>query len=115
MFFFIRIQILIISPQSLDDQLLVEISMSTVEDLKIMQNDHTPESIFPCSAIAWREFSRNNCNRMRIHLCVESKDAREILLQPAAPIYSIWYKTKKTKVNEIYATARKAISDLFFF
>lgn len=93
----------------MDDKLLVEISMSTVKDLKILQNDHTPESIFPCSAIAWCEFRRKNSNRMRIHLCVESKDAREILLQPGAPIYSIWYKTKKTKVNEIDATARKAM------
>lgn len=90
-----------ISPQNLDDKLLLEIAKSNLQDLHILQNDHTPETILPCSVIAWKQFKCDNSNRTRIHLCIESNDDREILLQPGAPVHTIWYKTKKSKVNEL--------------
>lgn len=94
---FVR-QTLTISPQNLDDKLLIEIGKElNLRELYILQNDYTPDTILPCSATAWQQFKSDI---VRVNLCVDSIDAREVLLQPGAPVHTIWYRTTMSRVSE---------------
>lgn len=92
-------QILVISPQNIDDDVLILLADSRIRHLHLLQNRYTPASICitPCNAKAWRIVKRDNSN-LCVHLRVESTKDGEVLIQPEAPVYSIMYQTPKTQV-----------------
>ncbi|XP_037033542.1 uncharacterized protein LOC119072433 [Bradysia coprophila] len=97
---FLNLQILVISPQNIDDDVLILLADSRIRHLHLLQNRYTPSSICiaPCSAKAWRIVKRDNSN-LCVHLRVESTKDEEVLIQPEAPVYSIMYQTPKTQIN----------------
>lgn len=96
---FHHFQILVISPQNIDDDVLILLADSRIRHLHLLQNRYTPSSICitPCNAKAWRIVKRDNSN-LCVHLRVESTKDGEVLIQPEAPVYSIMYQTPKTQV-----------------
>lgn len=97
--FHIDWQVLIISPQNIDDRLLQMLAESSLKHLYLLQNTHSSvsTSICACTSRAWTQFRKKN-DIMRIHLRLESLDDGSILLQPQAPVYSITYRNPKSKV-----------------
>ncbi|XP_058065276.1 uncharacterized protein LOC131214943 [Anopheles bellator] len=97
---FLNLQVLVVSPQSLDDDVLALLADSKVKHLTLLQNRYTPPAlaISPCSAKAWLSVRRDN-PRLRVHLRVESTSNALILLQPEAPVSSMIYQTPKTKIT----------------
>ncbi|KAJ6647067.1 F-box/LRR-repeat protein 3 [Pseudolycoriella hygida] len=97
---FLNLQILVISPQNIDDDVLILLADSRIRHLHLLQNRYTPPSICitPCNAKAWRIVKRDNSN-LCVHLRVESTKDGEVLIQPEAPVYSIIYQTPKTQIN----------------
>lgn len=102
---FLNLQILVITPQNLDDDVLMLLADSKVRHLHILQNRYTPSGIVtsPCTAKGWRLVKRDNPN-LNVHLRVESTSDSEILIQPEAPVRSIIYQTPKTKVRILTIT-----------
>lgn len=96
----ILLQVLVISPQSVDDDILTLLADSKVRHLHLLQNQYTPcaARISACSAKAWRTVKRDNPD-LCVHLRVESTGEAEALLQPEAPVVSIVYSTPKTRVT----------------
>ncbi|XP_053685778.1 uncharacterized protein LOC128735313 [Sabethes cyaneus] len=96
---FLNLQVLVVSPQNIDDDILTLLADSKVRHLYLFQNRYTPAaiSISPCTAKGWRLLRRDNPN-LRVHLRVESTNVGEILLQPAAPVHSMIYQTTKTMI-----------------
>ncbi|XP_055535829.1 uncharacterized protein LOC129724722 isoform X2 [Wyeomyia smithii] len=97
---FLNLQVLVVSPQNIDDDILTLLADSKVRHLYLFQNRYTPAaiSISPCTAKGWRLLRRDNPN-LRVHLRVESTNSGgEILLQPAAPVHSMIYQTTKTMI-----------------
>lgn len=98
---FLNLQILVTTPQNLDDDVLMLLADSKqLRHLHIIQNRYTPNGIVtsPCTAKGWRLVKRDNPN-LHVHLRVESTSDGEILIQPEAPVRSIVYQTPKTKVR----------------
>ncbi|XP_050092027.1 uncharacterized protein LOC126575393 [Anopheles aquasalis] len=97
---FLNLQVLIVSPQNVDDDVLLLLADSKVKHLTLLQNRYTPPAlaISPCSAKAWLTVRRDN-PRLRVHLRVESTSNAQILLQPEAPVASMIYQTAKTKIT----------------
>lgn len=109
-------QTLIISPQNIDDDVLLLFADSHLRNLHILQNCYTPSHrrIEPCSAKAWRILKRDN-PKLMVHLRVESlpctvsasaagattstTEFSEIVWQPEAPVHSILYKTPQQMVR----------------
>ena len=97
-------QILVISPQNIDDDVLILLADSKIQHLHLLQNCYSPASvcIAACNAKAWRIVKRDN-PYLHVHLRVEATSgAGYILLQPEAPVYSIMYQTPKTQVYKTY-------------
>lgn len=94
------LQILVISPQNIDDDVLTLVADSRIRHLHLLQNRYTPSNICisSCNAKAWNIVRRDNPG-LRVHIRVESSGAGEILFQPGAPVYSIMYETQKTPVS----------------
>lgn len=93
---------MVISPQSIDDDVLQLLGDSNVRHLHLLQNRYTPQNICiaPCTAKGWRSVRRDN-PALCVHLRVESTGGAHVLLQPDAPVHSIMYHTPKTQVYEI--------------
>lgn len=91
---------LVVSPQNIDDDVLMLLADSKVKHLTLLQNRYTPPAlaISPCSGKAWLTVRRDN-PKLRVHLCVESTTNAVILLQPEAPVASMIYQTPKTMVT----------------
>lgn len=89
-----------ISPQNLNDDLLNLCIDSKLKELFIVQNGHTPVNVMPCSKYAWEKF-RNSKTSIRVHFVIESNINAHIkpLIQPNAPIYSIWIDSTNSSVN----------------
>lgn len=97
---FFNLRVLVISPQSVDDDVLTLLADSRVCHLHLLQTSYTPDScaLSACSARAWQMVRRDNAT-MRVHLCIESTHGTgEVLLQPEAPVYSILYRTANTQL-----------------
>uniref|UniRef100_A0A182IL67 Uncharacterized protein n=1 Tax=Anopheles atroparvus TaxID=41427 RepID=A0A182IL67_ANOAO len=97
---FLNLQVLIVSPQNIDDDVLMLLADSQVKHLTLLQNRYTPPAlaISPCSAKAWLVVRRDN-PKLRVHLRVESTTNAVILLQPEAPVASMIYQTPKTMIT----------------
>nr|XP_029731265.1 uncharacterized protein LOC109410568 [Aedes albopictus] len=97
---FLNLQVLVISPQNIDDDVLTLLADSKVRHLYLLQNRYTPAaiSISPGTVKGWRMVRRDNPN-LRVHLRVESTSAGEILLQPEAPVHSMIYQSPKTMIT----------------
>lgn len=101
-------QVLVISPQSVDDDILTLLADSKVRHLHLLQNQYTPAAcrIAACTAKAWRTVKRDN-PALCVHLRIESAPAAgadaaataEVVVQPEAPVVSIVYRTPKTRVS----------------
>lgn len=95
------IQVLVIAPQSIDDDVLQLIADSKLRHLHLFQNSYSPpgEGVAACSSKAWYSL-RNTNPKMKVHLEIDSNayDA-DIVLQLDAPVYSIMYKVPNTKVS----------------
>lgn len=98
-FFGFSLQILVISPQNIDGDVLMLLADSKVEHLHLYQNRYTPSSITisPCNAKVWRIVKRDN-PMLKVHLRVESTSSDDVLLQPDAPVSSIIHQCPKLQV-----------------
>lgn len=96
---FFNLRVLVVSPQSVDDDVLTMLADSRLQHLHLLQTRYTPpaDGLAVCSARAWRLVRRDNA-ALRVHLCVDADaGAAEVLLQPAeAPVWSVLYRTPKT-------------------
>lgn len=96
---FFNLRVLVVSPQSVDDDVLTLLADSRVEQLHLLQTRYSPAAacVQPCSVRAWRVVRRDN-SRMRVHLCVDADaGGGEVVLQPAeAPVWSVVYRTPKS-------------------
>lgn len=96
---FFNLRVLVVSPQSVDDDVLTLLADSRLEHLHLQQTRYTPPAacLSVCSARAWSLVRRDN-GALRVHLCVDAAaGADEVLLQPAeAPVWSVLYRTPKT-------------------
>lgn len=88
---FININKLVISPQHLNDDVVLLLAESKLRDLWIVQTKYT-ELCWPVSIRAWRECRKIN-PKLRIHLAVTEKVDAEILWQECAAVKSIIYDT----------------------
>ncbi|XP_053965282.1 uncharacterized protein LOC129245870 [Anastrepha obliqua] len=97
---FINLQILTISPQNIDDDVLLLLADTKLKHLHLLQNRYTSTylSISPCTVKAWRQLKRDN-PRLKVHLRVESMGDGEVVFQPEAPVYSITYESPKSKIK----------------
>lgn len=93
-------QVLVIAPQNIDDDVLLLIADSKIRHLHLFQNRYTPKSIMisPCSSKAWRTVKRDNPT-LKVHLCLETTDMGDVLLQPDAPVASVLYRSPKIQVR----------------
>jgi F-box protein 39 len=57
---FFNLQVLIISPQNLDDDVLQLLASTSLQHLHIFQNKYSPTSPAACSEKAWKLFKRDN-------------------------------------------------------
>jgi F-box protein 39 len=95
---FFNLQVLIISPQNLDDDVLQLLSSTALKHLHIFQNNYSPTTPAACSAKAWKLLRKDN-PRIKVHLRVESSSNGDITFQPNAPVYSVTYRTPKNRIT----------------
>ncbi|CAD7088896.1 unnamed protein product [Hermetia illucens] len=97
---FVNLQILVISPQNIDDDVLILLADAKLKHLHLLQNRYTPPhyQISGCSPKAWQIIRRDN-PQLRVHIRVESGGCEEFVFQPNAPVYSILYATPKTRIT----------------
>lgn len=88
-----------ISPQNIDDDVLLLLADTKLKHLHLLQNRYTPTymSITHCNVKAWRIVKRDNPG-LKVHLRVESLTNGEVVLQPEAPVASVTYDSPKTMV-----------------
>lgn len=97
---FLNLQVLVISPQNIDDDILQLIADGNLRHLCLHQNRYTPagDGISSCSAKAWENVKKTN-PKLKVHLSIDSDNPdTEIVLQVNAPVYSVLYSTPNTKV-----------------
>ena len=107
---FLRLQSLRISPQTLGPDLLWLISCTKLQHLHIVQNAYT-ECCYPIDPKAWSDLHRKN-PAIRVHLKSTGKTKREIVWQERAPVSSILYNSRYSRVNPF--PTKKIISFLHF-
>ncbi|XP_036334720.1 uncharacterized protein LOC118745302 [Rhagoletis pomonella] len=97
---FINLQVLTISPQNIDDDVLLLLADTKLKHLHLLQNRYTSThlSISPCSVKAWRQLKRDN-PKLKVYLRVESMGDGEVVFQPEAPVYCVSYESPKSRIN----------------
>lgn len=98
---FLNLQVLVISPQNIDDDILQLVADGNLKHLCLHQNRYSPagDGISSCSAKAWEGVRKGN-PELRVHLSIDSDSPdAEIVMQINAPVYSILYSTPNTKVR----------------
>ncbi|KAF6206843.1 hypothetical protein GE061_018079 [Apolygus lucorum] len=95
---FINLQILVVGPQNLGEQVLELISHTKLKHLHIVQTRLTPASAKSLSPKSWQEAAKRNPN-MRVHLALETKTERSLLWQEKAPVSSILVDSPVCKVS----------------
>lgn len=101
---FLNLQVLVISPQNIDDDILQLIADGSLKHLCLHQNRYSPagDGISSCSAKAWEGVRKGN-PKLKVHLSIDSDSSdAEIVLQLNAPVYSILYSTPNTKVRMLF-------------
>ncbi|XP_075166928.1 F-box only protein 39 [Haematobia irritans] len=97
---FLNLQELTISPQNIDDDVLMLLADTQLKHLHLLQNCYTVSylTISHCSVKAWRILKRDN-PKLKVHLRLESLNDGEVVFQPEAPIYSVTYRSPKTMIH----------------
>ncbi|XP_020799248.1 F-box only protein 39 [Drosophila serrata] len=97
---FLNLQVLTISPQNIDDDVLSLLADTKLRHLYLLQNCYTPShlTISACGVKAWRSLKKTN-PRMRVHLRVENLTDGEVVLQPEAPVHSITYWAPQARIR----------------
>lgn len=96
---FFNLQVLIISPQNLDDDVLQLLASTSLRHLHILQNNYCPTTPAACHAKAWKSFQLENPD-IKVHLRLESSSSNaELTYQPNAPVHSITYHTGKERMS----------------
>lgn len=97
---FLNLQVLTISPQNIDDDVLSLLADTKLRHLHLLQNCYTPKyvTISACGVKAWRSLKKTN-PRMRVHLRLENLDDGEVVLQPEAPVHSITYCAPQARIR----------------
>ncbi|KMY95214.1 F-box only protein 39 [Drosophila simulans] len=97
---FLNLQVLTISPQNIDDDVLSLLADTKLRHLHLLQNCYTPShlTISACGAKAWRNVKKTN-PRLRVHLRLENLTDGEVVLQPEAPVHSITYCAPQTRIR----------------
>ncbi|KAJ4439641.1 hypothetical protein ANN_07769 [Periplaneta americana] len=96
---FLNLQVLMISPQNLGEDLVQLLGYTKLRHLHIVQNRYTPGevNIRPVPARVWRQCKRSNTN-LAVHLELEGARDRDILWQDRAPVHSILYDSRYIKM-----------------
>ncbi|XP_042216474.1 F-box only protein 39-like isoform X2 [Homarus americanus] len=94
---FVNLETLVISPQSIGDDLLELLGYSKVRNMYIVQNKYT-ENGQSLSYKAWKQCRAAN-PRLRVHLCSEGSCKNEIIWQQQAPVRSIVYNSPYAKID----------------
>ncbi|KAH8257805.1 hypothetical protein KR038_001344 [Drosophila bunnanda] len=97
---FLNLQVLTISPQNIDDDVLSLLADTKLRHLYLLQNCYTPShlTISACGVKAWRSLKKTN-PRMRVHLRLENLTDGEVVLQPEAPVHSITYCAPQARIR----------------
>lgn len=95
---FFNLNVLIISPQNLDDDVLQLLSSTALRHLHIFQNSYSPTTPAACSAKAWKALRKEN-QKIQVHLRIESTTNADMTFQPNAPVYSVTYRTPKNRIT----------------
>ena len=101
---FLRLHSLRISPQTLSPDLLWLISSTKLKHLHVIQNAYT-ESCYSIEPKAWSDLNRKN-PALRVHLKSTGKTKREIVWQERAPVSSVLYNSRYSKVNFLLSLCR---------
>lgn len=97
---FLNLQVLVISPQNLGEDVLMLLGQTKLRHLHILQNRFTPSDLvlLPVSGRAWQACRKANpC--LSVHLKVETPREREVIWQERAPVRSIIYDSPLMKVH----------------
>lgn len=92
----LNLEVLIISPQQLNDEIVVLLRDTALKHLHMVQNANT-ETSERISPAAWKECRKNK--RLRVHLHTEGPIRKEIIWQENAPIRSIVYDSPYAQVT----------------
>uniref|UniRef100_A0A0A9XD34 Uncharacterized protein n=1 Tax=Lygus hesperus TaxID=30085 RepID=A0A0A9XD34_LYGHE len=95
---FVNLQILVVGPQNLGEQVMELISHTKLKHLHIVQTRLTPASARSLSPKCWQAAAKQNPN-MRVHLALETKTDRQLLWQEKAPVNSILVDSPACKLE----------------
>jgi F-box protein 39 len=95
---FFNLNVLIISPQNLDDDVLQLLASTKLKHLHIFQNSYSPTTPAACSAKAWKALRKEN-PKIQVHLRIESSTNADMTFQPSAPVFSVTYRTPKSRIT----------------
>ncbi|XP_031350774.1 uncharacterized protein LOC116176386 isoform X2 [Photinus pyralis] len=94
---FLNLQVLVISPQNLGEDMVELLGYTKLRHLHIFQNRYTPSdfTIKPVPAKIWKNCHRNN-PKLCIHLELQCNKDRQLIWQDGAPVKSILYDSPHT-------------------
>ncbi|CAH1775640.1 unnamed protein product, partial [Owenia fusiformis] len=96
---FPNLRTLVISPQHLNDEILLMLAFTNIENLQITQNEHTfVDNLVPVSIDCWKEVKQLN-PMFRVQLICKGKCRTEIVFQDRAPVNSIIYSTPYSSIT----------------
>ena len=94
---FNRLESLTISPQHLDDEVVLLLASSGLTSLFIVQDQYTC-TCNPVSADAWK-MAKDMAPFLKVTLMVSGKSKEQLLIQPHAPVVSIVFETPLLKLS----------------
>lgn len=99
------VQVLIVSPQNIDDFILKILCDMRLRHLHIVQNENTPKTVLACSVAAWSSFRKQTINTTLVHLAFDMTFSRcyeNLIIQPCAPVFSVTCNMNKINVSITY-------------
>jgi len=102
MVFFWFVQVLMISPQNLGEDLVQLLAHTNLRHLHIIQNRYTPGdiNIRPVPGKIWKQCRHLNSS-LAVHLEVKGARNGNVLWQERAPVHSILYDSSYIKVQNL--------------
>lgn len=94
---FLRIRTLVVSPQQLNEEVLLLLGYTKLRNLYIVQSQYT-ELAYPVAPYAWLE-CRKVSPKLRVHLVVEGKIKVKLIWQEGAPVRSIVHNSPYSRVT----------------
>lgn len=91
-----------ISPQSLNDDVLSLLTHTSLRHLHIIQNSYTPTDMIPVSRRAWLTCKQES-PRMQVHLYTKSHANQNLIWQESAPVHSILINSPQIAVGLHFA------------